>query len=204
MSVSLPPDKLADIQQLPLYLWQTQPVTVCRVMSFLGKANCCANSHSKLQRLCCVIQSDMLTVYHSPTHLFSPVHFSISALCQLRLLILVAPCWMEASWLPTVLNILADIPGHCPIIKDLIMDVSVGYVLKGLPYLHLTHWLLRDVCCGDRVLFLSLSGSDMGNSSIYIEGLAAVLEGMGRLVCARGCTNNAISAPKLAYFWFIY
>ena len=28
---------------------------------------------------------------------------------QLRHLILVAPCWMEASWLPTVLNMLADI-----------------------------------------------------------------------------------------------
>ena len=26
----------------------------------------------------------MLTVYHSPTHLFSPVHFSFSALCQLE------------------------------------------------------------------------------------------------------------------------
>ena len=26
----------------------------------------------------------MLTVYHSPAHLFSPVHFSFSALCQLE------------------------------------------------------------------------------------------------------------------------
>ena len=69
---------------------------------------------------------------------------------QLRLLILVAPCWMEAPWLPTVLNMLADIPQCCPIIKDLVLDVSVGYVLKGLPYLHLTLWLLRDVCCMDR------------------------------------------------------
>ena len=39
MSVSLPPDKLADIQQLALSLLQSQHVTVCRVMSFLGKAN---------------------------------------------------------------------------------------------------------------------------------------------------------------------
>ena len=29
---------------------------------------------------------------------------------QLRHLILVAPCWMEAPWLPAVLNMLADIP----------------------------------------------------------------------------------------------
>ena len=33
-SVSLPPDKLADIQELALSLLQTQPVTVCQVMSF--------------------------------------------------------------------------------------------------------------------------------------------------------------------------
>ena len=38
---------------------------------------------------------------------------------QLRWLILVAPCWMEAPWLPTVLNMLADIPQQRPIIKDL-------------------------------------------------------------------------------------
>ena len=34
MSVSLPPDKLADIQQLALSLLQTPHVTVHRVMSF--------------------------------------------------------------------------------------------------------------------------------------------------------------------------
>ena len=65
-------------------------------------------------------------------------------------LILVAPCWMEAAWLPTVLNMLADVPQQCPIIKDLVMDVLVGHVLKGLPYLHLALWLLRDVCYADR------------------------------------------------------
>ena len=51
---------------------------------------------------------------------------------QLRHLILVAPCWMEAPWLATVLNMLADVPQWCPIIKDLIMDVLVGQVLKGM------------------------------------------------------------------------
>ena len=51
---------------------------------------------------------------------------------QLRHLILVVPCWMEVPWLPTVLNMLADVPQLCPIIKDLIMDVSVGQALKGL------------------------------------------------------------------------
>ena len=42
---------------------------------------------------------------------------------------------MEAPWLPTVLNMLADVPWHCPIIKDLVMYVLVGHVLKVLPYL---------------------------------------------------------------------
>ena len=52
MSVSLPPDKLADIQQLALSLLQNQYVTVCRVMSFLGKANFCTNGHSQSWHLC--------------------------------------------------------------------------------------------------------------------------------------------------------
>ena len=47
MLVPLPPDKLADIQQLVLSLMQTKLFTaVCWVMSFLGKANFCANGHS--------------------------------------------------------------------------------------------------------------------------------------------------------------
>ena len=69
---------------------------------------------------------------------------------QLRHLILVAPHWMEAPWFPTALNMLADVPQKCPIMKDFIMDVSVGHVLKGLPYLHLTVWLLSNVCYADR------------------------------------------------------
>ena len=84
MSVSLPPDKLADIQQLSLSLLQTQPVTVCWLMFFLGKANFCTNGHSQLLHLCHVIQSDKLHVYHSSTHLFSWVHFSLSSLHQLE------------------------------------------------------------------------------------------------------------------------
>ena len=38
----------------------------------------------QLQHLCHVIQSDMLSVYHSPTQLFSHVHFSLSSLHQLE------------------------------------------------------------------------------------------------------------------------
>ena len=84
MSVSSPLDKLTDIQQLALSLLQSQHVTVCWVMSFLGKANFCTNGHSQLCYLCHVIQSDMLHVYHSPNHLFSWVHFSLSSLHQLE------------------------------------------------------------------------------------------------------------------------
>ena len=84
MSVSLPPDKLADIQQLALSLLQSQYVTVHRVMSFLGKAKFCTDGHSQLQCLCCVIKSDMLHVYHSPNHLFSYIHFPLSSIHQLE------------------------------------------------------------------------------------------------------------------------
>ena len=84
MSVSLPPDKLADIQQLALSLLWTPHATVHKVMSFLGKANFCTNCHFQLWCLCCVIQSDMLSVYHSPTQLFLHAHFSLSSLCQLE------------------------------------------------------------------------------------------------------------------------
>ena len=69
---------------------------------------------------------------------------------QLRHLILAVPCWMEAPWLPTGLNMLADVPQQCPTIKDLIMDVLVGQVLKGLWCLHLTLWQLSNVCFADR------------------------------------------------------
>ena len=80
MSVSLPPDKLADIQQLALSLLWTTHATVHRVMSFLGKAIFCTIGQSQLHHLCHVIQCDMLTVYHSPMQLFSHVHFSLSYL----------------------------------------------------------------------------------------------------------------------------
>ena len=79
MSVSLPSDKLADIQQLALPLLLTPHVTVLGSCSFLGKANFCNNGHSQLHCLCHVIHSDMLCVYHSPTQLFLHVHFSLSS-----------------------------------------------------------------------------------------------------------------------------
>ena len=113
MSVSLPSDKLTDIQQLALSLLQTKPVTVYWVMSFLGKANFCANGHSQLQRFCHVIQSHMLTVYHSRTHLFSPVHFSFSALHQLEQLshLQQSPVPLQFA-LPDVVIAIDAMPSH--------------------------------------------------------------------------------------------
>ena len=87
MSVSLLLDKLRDIQQLALSLLQSQYVTVCKVMSFLGKANFCSNGHSQLWHSCCIIQSDILHVYHSPNQLFSHIHFALSLLHQLEQLL---------------------------------------------------------------------------------------------------------------------
>ena len=56
-------------------------------------------------------------------------------------------------------------------------------MLSGLQSLHLSLWLLRDVCFVDKGS-LPLSGSDRGDSRIYIKGVPAVgLEGMDLVVC---------------------
>ena len=78
-------------------------------------------------------------------------------------------------------------------VKDLIRDVSVHSMQKGLKSLHLTVWLLRHRCY-TMVLLISLSSSGGGNSSTYNRGLLAMLEGM-----LSGCTNNAI---HLVLTWF--
>ena len=97
---------------------------------------------------------DLLGELHVSSSCISPtssVHILAEHITShLRFLILLAPCWMEASWLPTVLNMLVDVPYWCPIIPDLMVAVSVGWVLKGLQLLHLTLWLLRDMCCADK------------------------------------------------------
>ena len=55
------------------------------------------------------------------------------------------------------------------------MDVLVGLVLEYLPWLHLTFWLLRDVCCAGKDS-ISQSVRVGGTSSIYNTGLLAVPE----------------------------
>ena len=73
---------------------------------------------------------------------------------QFRLLILVVACCVEAPWLSTVLNMLEDIIHQCHVIKC--------SVLKGLPSLNWTLWLLRDVCCRDKGYFLQSIGGLVG------------------------------------------
>ena len=68
------------------------------------------------------------------------------------------PCWLEAPWLPTVLNMLIGVPRWCPVIKDLIMDASVGQALKGLPCLLLPFGYTVMCVMQTGILFLSLSG----------------------------------------------
>ena len=145
-----------------------------------------------------------LNAFHYPwkyqvSYVFPPPAFSPLVLSkflaehvkgQFRLLILVAPCWMEAPWLPTVLNMLAYIPWCCPII----MHVLVGQVFKSLPYLHLTLWLLRDVCYRDRG-YLPLSVRQWQGQLVSMTGLPTMLEGMGRLVCLRECTKQCYICP---------
>ena len=117
---------------------------------------------------------------------------------QLRLLILVAPCWMEAPWLHTVLSMLADVPWNCPVVKDVFMDVSVGQVLKGLPY----PFGCSEMCVAQTgVLFLSLSDSEGGTLSIYNKCLPAVLERMGRLLCSRGGIKQCNTCPYISKFF---
>ena len=53
-------------------------------------------------------------------------------------------------WLPTVLSMMENITHQCLIVKDLIWYTAVGWVLKGLPLLHLILLLLSDVCCSDK------------------------------------------------------
>ena len=109
-----------------------------------------------------------------------------------------------SSLLPTVLGMLADVPRQCPIVKDLVVDVSVGQVLTGLRYLHLTLWLLSNVCYANKG---SLPQSirwwqrqlRMSTSRVYQQ---CWREWAGW--CAQqGLPNNAISAPKLANFCYI-
>ena len=160
MSVSLPLDKLAEIQQLALALLQTPHVTVHKVMSFLGKANFCINGHSQLWYLCRVIQSDMLSIYHSPTQLFSHVHFS--------------PSLHQLEWLATLQQ--SPVP-----LQFLLPDVVIA--TDATP----THWAFYFQGSG---LPLSVSGtwsSSLSRAHIALQELQAAVVMLCRMAfCLSG------------------
>ena len=101
---------------------------------------------------------------------------------QLRLLILIVPCWMEATWLPTVLNMLVDIPHYCPIV---ISAFNPG---------------CSAMCVAEiRVHFLSLPGSGRGSLSVYDKSYQQLWKEWTRWSPLEG-EPNIFSVPKLADF----
>ena len=119
---------------------------------------------------------------------------------QFRLLILVSPCWLEAF--------LASHSSQCvgrhsllvSILKDLVMDISVIWVLKGLPLLHLTLW--HSEMCVVQTRFSSLvyqavvGMTEVSTAKVYWK---CWKEWTGQYAW-EGVQYNATSAPKLANF----
>ena len=99
---------------------------------------------------------------------------------QIRLLILVAPCWMEAPWLNTVLSMLADVPWWCPIMKVNPLAAQ------------------RCVLCRQGLsssVFHAVAGATEASTSKLYQPCWKEWAGW----CGQeGVPNNAISAPKLA------
>ena len=126
--------------------------------------------------------------------MFLAEHFT----AKFRLLILVVPCCIDASWLPIVLNLLEGIPHQHPNIKYLFRDVSVSSVLKGL---HLILWLLKRYVSHTQELLSSVKQwwgwlrvfATRVYQQFWKDGQVDVLEWMYRTV---------ISAPKLATLLF--
>ena len=81
---------------------------------------------------------------------------------QLRLLILVAPCWIKAHWLPTVLSMLEDSPHQFPIVKDL------AWMFPFTRCSRVSNHCIEPIDCSEMcvaqtmVLFSRLSGSGGG------------------------------------------
>ena len=115
---------------------------------------------------------------------------------QLRLCILVASCWMEASWLPTVLNMLVDITHCCPVIQNLVMFQWTRCTRSAIGTLPL-QWL-RDVFCVDRGSHPQSVRQWQGQLDNLWQNVPAMLEGVGQLVCWRWCSKQCLFASKLA------
>ena len=121
---------------------------------------------------------------------------------EFRLLILVAPCWMEVPWLPTVLNILQDIPRHCCVVKDLIIGCFVrlgaqGSAISTFNHLGAQGYMLCRLWFSSSVFQALVGATPTSTLKVYQQ---CWKEWAGW--CAwDSVPNNAISAPKLATFF---
>ena len=93
---------------------------------------------------------------------------------------------MEVPWHPTVLNMLADTPYQSPIIKDVMRDVSLDWVLR-VSYCCINHLAAQRHVCIDKGSLPVVEGATL---NIYNKSLPAMFERMGRLMCYRWCTKQ--------------
>ena len=123
---------------------------------------------------------------------------------QFRLLILVAPCWMDAAWLPMVLYMLVYIL-HCyPVVQNIFMDVKGDWLLKGSVITTFNPGC-SDICVVQaRVPFLSVSGSGRDNLSIW-QKFPAILDGNGPIgVLQRVYQMMPFLLQNYLIIWFTY
>ena len=117
---------------------------------------------------------------------------------QYRLPFLVAYHWMKAPCFLTVLNMLSYTPHQCPIVKDLVMDVSVGWVLMGMQPLHLTLWLPSTVCCTGKSSLPQSCQTVVGATEVFDKSVPGLLERMDWIVCSKGSTKQWIFYPCIS------
>ena len=108
-------------------------------------------------------------------------------------------CWMEAPWLPTVLNMLADVH-QCLILKDLVMDNFIRLGAQGSAITVFNPLAAqRCVLCG-QVFSSTVCHAWVGMTQAFVwnGNLQWWKEWTGW--CAwEGVLNNGISSPKLSY-----
>ena len=80
------------------------------------------------------------------------------------------------------------------------MDVLLGQVLKGLPYLHLTLWLLSDVCYADRGSLPQSVRQWWGQLECLCQRSTSSVGRNGKVGVLDRVYHTAMSAPKLTDF----
>ena len=145
-------------------------------VSTIGLTQRWINWHPRVQSMSALLQPDELCFPSFALVSLVMSNFMAEYVTgQIGLLILVAPWCVESPLLPTIVNMSEYISYQC---LDCVRDVLKGWVLKGLPLLHLILWLLKTHAVQAWLLFLSLLGSDWCNSGVYTKCLTAMLERM--------------------------